>query len=78
VAFDVGGMPDMIEHKRNGFLASPFDTSNLADGIRWAVDWRGDERIREAARNTVLRKFSLKGEIDQYINLYRSVLASER
>jgi glycosyltransferase involved in cell wall biosynthesis len=33
VAFDIGGMPDMIEHKINGYLAKPFDTSDLAAGI---------------------------------------------
>jgi glycosyltransferase involved in cell wall biosynthesis len=76
VAFNVGGMPDMIEHKSNGFLASPFDTSNLADGIRWAIDRRDDEKIRDAARNKILKEFSLENEINQYIDLYGKLLAS--
>jgi glycosyltransferase involved in cell wall biosynthesis len=78
VAFDVGGMPDVIEHKRHGFLALPFDTSKLAEGIRWAMDRHGDERIREAARHKVLKEFSLKNEIDQYIDLYVGLLASAK
>jgi len=38
VAFDVGGMPDMIEHRRNGFLASPYSTDELAAGVNWALE----------------------------------------
>jgi glycosyltransferase involved in cell wall biosynthesis len=78
VAFDIGGMPDMIDHLINGFLVSPFDTSNLAEGIQWAIDQRGNEKIREAARNKVLREFSLEGEIDRYVNLYGRLLASAK
>ena len=74
VAFDIGGMPDMIEHKNNGFLALPFDSSQLANGIQWAIDRRGDEEIRQAARNKILKNFSLKSEIDQYIDLYTDCL----
>ena len=61
VAFDIGGMPDMIEHESNDFLALPFDTSKLADGIGWAIDWRGNKKIRGAARQ---KEFSLENEID--------------
>jgi glycosyltransferase involved in cell wall biosynthesis len=76
VAFDVGGMPEMIEHKSNGFLAEPFDTAKLAEGIRWAINRQGDEEVRASARNKILREFSLEKEIDQYIDLYSSLLAS--
>jgi glycosyltransferase involved in cell wall biosynthesis len=33
VAFDIGGMPDMIEHQKNGYLAKPYDVTDLAHGI---------------------------------------------
>lgn len=32
-AFAVGGIPDLIEHKRNGYLAAPFDAEDLGKGI---------------------------------------------
>jgi glycosyltransferase involved in cell wall biosynthesis len=78
VAFDVGGMRDAIEHKRNGFLASPFDTSRLAEGIRWAINRRNDEEIRDAARHKIQKEFSLKSEIDQFIDLYTRLIASAK
>ncbi|MCX7879301.1 MAG: glycosyltransferase [Ignavibacteria bacterium] len=33
VAFDIGGVGDIIENKKNGWLAKPFDLKNLIEGI---------------------------------------------
>lgn len=38
VAFNVGGMPDMIRHRENGYLASPYSADELAAGIEWAIE----------------------------------------
>ena len=38
VAFDIGGNSDMIEHKRNGYLAKRGDTADLKDGIEWVLN----------------------------------------
>jgi glycosyltransferase involved in cell wall biosynthesis len=38
VAFDIGGMPDMINHKENGYLANFKDSNDLAKGIVWSLD----------------------------------------
>ena len=32
VTFNIGGMPDMIEHQKNGYLAVPFQIEDLAGG----------------------------------------------
>jgi glycosyltransferase involved in cell wall biosynthesis len=37
VVFDIGGIPDMIEHQINGYLAQPFNTSDLTAGINWIL-----------------------------------------
>jgi len=33
VAFNIGGMPDLIDHDINGYLATPFDYEDFAKGI---------------------------------------------
>jgi len=33
VAFNIGGMPDLIDHDINGYLATPFDCEDFAKGI---------------------------------------------
>ena len=35
VAFNIGGIPDMIEHKVNGYLAELKNTDDLISGINW-------------------------------------------
>ena len=36
--FHTGGLPDIVEHKRTGYLAQPFDTQDLAAGISWVLE----------------------------------------
>lgn len=38
VAFNVGGIPDMIDHKKNGYLAKYRDAEDLAVGIRFCLE----------------------------------------
>ena len=38
VAFHTGGLPDIVEHKRTGYLAQPFHTQDLAAGISWVLE----------------------------------------
>ncbi|HOY19025.1 MAG TPA: glycosyltransferase [Haliscomenobacter sp.] len=37
VAFDTGGIPDMIQHRVNGYLAKYKDATDLAEGIRYCL-----------------------------------------
>lgn len=37
VGFDVGGIPDMVKHKENGYLAKYRDSNDLADGIKFCL-----------------------------------------
>ena len=71
VAFDIGGMSDMIVHKENGYLAKPFNTDDLANGIEWVV--KQDQRkkvLRENSRKYVEKNFELKYIAKKYADLY--------
>lgn len=37
VGFNVGGMPDMVEHLNNGYLAEPFNIYDLVAGLQWML-----------------------------------------
>ena len=78
VAFDVGGMPDMIEHGRTGFLATAFDTAALAAGIAWALERRGDPAVRSAAREGILARFTMSQEAAAYHRLYERLTNEAR
>lgn len=38
LACQIGGMPDLIEHKQKGYLAHPLATEDLAQGIAWVLE----------------------------------------
>ena len=75
VAFDIGGMPDMIDHKLNGYLANPFDTTDLAAGINWVLS--NDARHKDLcinAREKAAACFDIKKVAKQYAELYGKVI----
>jgi glycosyltransferase involved in cell wall biosynthesis len=78
VAFAIGGMPDMIEHRVNGYLASPFDTTDFGRGIAWALAQRGRAELQDRCRQKVLDSFSREREIDRYLSLYQTLLSGAR
>jgi glycosyltransferase involved in cell wall biosynthesis len=75
VAFDIGGMPDMIDHREHGWLARPSDTDDLAEGIGWGLeDPNRRAQLATAARATAEQCFSDGGIAEQYRQLYQQLL----
>ncbi len=73
VAFNTGGIPDMIDHQQNGYLASYQDANDLAMGIQWVFDHH-DQDLPGKARKKVMKNFSNDIIAGQYIDLYQSIL----
>lgn len=74
VAFDIGGMPDMIEPGRTGLLALPEDVDSLAEQIRLGLDRFGTS-ARAACRETALNRFAAPLQAGRYLALYSELLA---
>lgn len=75
VAFDVGGIPDMIDHQKNGYLAKSFDTEDLARGIKWVLE--DNTKLKELSKNarlTAMNKFDIIKVAKRYKNLYEDIL----
>lgn len=49
VGFRVGGIPEMIHHKEDGYVANPCDAHDLADGIRYVLNSDNADRLSKAA-----------------------------
>jgi len=79
VAFDIGGMPDMIEHQINGYLAKPFDVSDLSVGIDWVLsDENRHKELCLKARGKAVTCFDIKKIAKQYAELYEDVISTKR
>ncbi len=77
VAFNIGGIHDMIEHQKNGYLVKPFDTEDFANGIKWVLEdnirW---EKLSQNAREKVVQEFDIVTVAKKYEDLYKDVFKS--
>jgi glycosyltransferase involved in cell wall biosynthesis len=76
IAFDVGGLPDIIQHRHTGYLARAFDTLELARGIDWALNNLVSEKSRSQIRIEAVKRFAYPAVAEQYRAVYQRVLAA--
>ena len=74
VAFTTGGIPDMVKHLQNGYLAEYESSEDLATGIEWLYHEENAADIQKEARKTILNHFSEPVIAEQHFELYRSLL----
>jgi glycosyltransferase involved in cell wall biosynthesis len=68
----------MIDHQINGYLAKPFDTSDLAAGIDWVLsDENRHKELCINAREKAVACFNIEKVVGQYAELYGEVLGWE-
>lgn len=79
VAFDVGGLPDIVLHRQNGFLAPPRDSAGLAEGIYWVLAEPARHlALGREARQHAERTFSHSAVLPAILDVYRQVLDRRR
>lgn len=75
VSFAATGPKDIISHQNDGYLAIPYDTKDLAAGIRWILsDEERHQKLCENARSKVVQNFGLKLQASRYANLFMDIL----
>ncbi len=75
VGFEIDGNGDMIEHKKNGFLAKPFKSEDLALGIEWVLNAKNYDELSFNARSKILKEFDSTIVAERYIDLYKQILS---
>lgn len=74
VGFNIGGNGDMIDHKKNGYLAKEKDSEDLAKGIEWCLKNNQDGVMSRNARKKVLDNYTIDIVSEQYKKLYNSLV----
>ena len=74
VAFDIGGNSDLIDHQMNGYLATPYSTDDLANGIDWVLEESDYLYLCNSARDKVTKCFDSKIIASKYTDLYESII----
>lgn len=77
VCFNVGGVSDIVEHKKNGYLASLYNTDELMNGIKYILTSSNYDDLKNNARDKIVNNFDIKLVVKKYICLYEKVKKGE-
>lgn len=70
VGFNAGGIPEMIDHKANGYVANYKDSEDLMRGIYWALFEADYQSLCNNARRKVIENYSEEVVATKYMELY--------
>ena len=75
VSFQIGGLPDLIEHKQNGWMAKAFDATDMAEGILWILsDKERYSQLSLSARRLAEDRYHPRLIASKYAELYHDIL----
>ena len=75
VAFKVGGIPEEIDHQKNGYVAAYRDADDLANGIEWVLEEADYESLSQQAVHKVSQCYSQQSVALKYLDVYQQAMA---
>lgn len=75
IGFRVGGIPEMIDHQQNGYVANYRDTEDLASGIHWVLEEADRAALKRACLQKVAQNYSQHAVALKYIEVYNEAMA---
>ena len=76
VAFQTGGVPEMVDHLHNGYVARYRDAADLANGIHWVLGEGGYQGLSEQACRKAVSSYSENIVAKRYIDVYNRITGS--
>ncbi|MDR0962237.1 MAG: glycosyltransferase family 4 protein [Mediterranea sp.] len=73
VSFHTGGIPEMIDHLHNGYVARYRSSEDLAEGIYWLLTDPEYDTISEQASRKAVSSYAESVVAKRYIELYNKV-----
>ena len=73
VGFEVGGIPEMIDHLHNGYVAKYKSAEDLANGIHWTLSESEYQSLSEEATRKVVSNYSEQIIARKFIELYNKI-----
>ncbi len=72
VGFQTGGIPEMIDHLHNGYVAQYRSAEDFANGIHWLLE-EDQAPLREAAHRKVISCYSENAVAKRYLAIYNRI-----
>ena len=73
VGFNVGGIPEMIDHQQNGYVAQYKSADDFATGIYWSIYTADAQELSKACVHKVVTNYSEVTVAQQYIHIYNKI-----
>jgi glycosyltransferase involved in cell wall biosynthesis len=73
VGFNVGGIPEMIDHLHNGYVAQYKSAEDFANGIYWLLTNPDYAEIAELASHKAITTYSESAVAKRYIDIYNKI-----
>jgi len=73
VGFNVGGIPEMIDHLHNGYVAQYKSSADFANGIYWALEESEYPVLSEQACRKAVSSYSESYIAKRYIEVYNKI-----
>ena len=73
VGFDVGGIPEMIDHLHNGYVAEYKSAEDLANGVIWTLNESEYRTLSEEACRKAVSNYSESTIAKKYIDIYNKI-----
>lgn len=70
VGFNIGGIPEMIDHGKNGYVAEYKNAEDLADGLLWTLFESDFRLLSENARRKVMSEYAQEKIVNRYLKVY--------
>ncbi len=65
VSFNIGGIKEIVTHKKNGFLVDPFDINSFSKGIKFVIENKKNLSLKRNI-NFIKKEFSAKSVMKKY------------
>lgn len=79
VTTNMGGIPELIHHKKTGLLIKPFSSDDCADKIIWALKHKKEmEKMGKRARERAIKLFDEEKISNELTDVYNSVIIDNR
>ncbi len=77
VGFNVGGIPEEIDHKQNGYVAEYKSADDLAAGMYWVLHESDYQQLSSNAVSKVASHYSQRSVAMKYIDVYERTLKNK-
>ena len=78
VGFRVGGIPEMIDHRKNGYVAELRNSDDLARGLYWTLCEADLDTLRHEAVRKVSQRYSQANVSLHYTEVYQHASAQKQ